>query len=266
MTDAIYMHYYNALGSGISNALHQNVCTVLASLPEAKIDDFLMPSLNRPILDLIHALAVTNSFHPKKGIEMSWKRYFLVCLIAMGPSYTLRSIVMGEPWAFVGSPTMIPCLIFSILLVGLLRGLPAPIGSLITMLNGMSSVVSVESGVRTLQGDLRVTALSCFLLGILNGSGGAVWNVLVQAWFGHGNYKWETLNSLIPIWILLSLTWNVVFWSKCAPNATTLTMIEYTLFAICVVYSILTSKPATQKQTPPAQKDKKETPNKKKTD
>jgi len=137
------------------------------------------------------------------------------------------------------------------------------------MLNAMSSIVSVESGVRALQADSRVSALSCILIGILNGSGGAVWNVLVQAWFVHGTYKWETLNSSIPLWILLSLTWNVVFWSKCTLNPTTIAMIQYTLFAISIAYpvvkSIFSPNPAATKQAPPTQTEKVAS-NKKKTE
>jgi hypothetical protein len=252
------MKAYHEAGVFLSTLLHDKVCPALSSVQNVSLDEAFFFSNNRPVLDLIHALSVANAYHPKKFNNYSWKKYFLVCLIASGPSWTLRSLVMGEPWSFVGSPTAIPCLLLAMTIAGLLGGLPGPVGQLVSTWNAMSSVVSVQGGVRILQSTPKVTPMASWLLGIANGSGGAVWNVLVQAWFGHGQYKWETLDRLIPSWILLSTTWNIFFWSNCTVNANTLALIEYALFLIIVLDSTvlrklesLATQPKTARPLPP---------------
>ena len=262
MSDALYMKLYDSLGAEGSALLHYRVCPALSGAISAQlVPELWTPALNRPVQDLIHALVVAHVYHPKNFKNYGLLKYFFVCLIAMGPSYTLRSIVMGEPWAFVYSPTAIPCLLFAMLVSLSLGGLPKRASSTLAILNLMSSVMSVQSGVKSLQGNPKVTALASLLLGTANGSGGLVWNILINAWFGpenlRGQYKWERINKALPGWILLSTVWNVYYWSNCPAGPHIDAAIQYALFFLLVAevyYSAWTTNaaanPAPSKSTP----------------
>ena len=190
---------------------------------------------NMPIIDLIHAISVAHTYQPKNFNNYSLKTYFMVCLIAMGPSSTLRSILTGGQWAFVGSPTAVPTLLIAMALVLLTGGLPSPLLSIVRLLNIMSTVTSVEGGIRHLSRNPDVTAIASFLLGIANAGGGGVWSVLVDAWFGSGQYRWARLSIPLPRWILISLAWNIVTWSKCAMTPFVYAFIEFSLYILLLV-------------------------------
>ena len=199
------------------------------------------PNLNDPVIDLIHAFAVANAYHPKNYGGYSLKRYFLVCLVAMGPSSTLRHIFLGRPWAFVDSISGIPALLLAMAVTLLLNGLPSPIASLVGLLNTMSTVTSVESGVRKLQAHPDVTSQAAFLLGIVNGGGGAVWSILVDGWCRSGRFAWEKLNPQLYRWVFISLFWNIAFWSKCKLTPHHIAVLQFTLYGLLLIDNFVTN-------------------------
>lgn len=239
MSEAWYMSYHNAFGAQIATTLHKEVCPLIEQTTPAWTGDWWLPMANMPIIDLIHALSVAHTYHPKNFKGYNWKIYFMVCLIAMGPSSTLRAIMTGRAWSFTGSPTAIPSLLIAMLITSLTGGLPAPLIGLVRLLNVMSTVTSVEAGVRALNKNPDITAIASFLIGLANTGGGQIWSVLVDAWFGSGEYKWSRLNSQFPRWVFVSLAWNIVVWSKCDMTPQMYAGIEMGIFAILLIDAIM---------------------------
>lgn len=240
------MQYYNAIGTDLAKGLHNTVCPAFASIVPANLQEsYWWPSQNRPLWDLIHALVVAHMYAPKNFRNYNVLTYLVVVIIALGPSYTLRALVTGEPWAFLISPTIGPCLLLSVGLVLLTGGLPQPIVSVLSIINHMSSVNSVHGGVVWYQNSPRITGAGAFLGGILHGCGGLVWSILVNAWFGSGLYQWERIPFGLPMWIVLSTVWNVFYWSNCNnPSGSYTLIVEITLFCILVVDSFVRARPS----------------------
>lgn len=238
MTDAYYWEFVESVGKNASALLHKEVCPVLKSFEPSVTSDFWLPSKNYVIVDLIHALCVVNAYHPKNFNNYSWKKYFLACLIAMGPSSTLRAILTGLPWAFTITSSTIPMLLVAMAFTMVVGRLPTPILGLLRYANNFSTVLSVRDGVLALHSNLRFSAIGCILVGIANGGGGAVWGILIAGWFGTGTFNWEKLNAKLPIWTLVSLVWNIVFWSKCNLAPINLAVVEVALYVLLCLDSL----------------------------
>jgi hypothetical protein len=215
------------------------VCPTLVEATNALPNSpYLHPGLWRPIWNLIHALVICHKYAPNKFNNYSVKVYFGVCLIAMSPSYTLRALVMGQPWGFVLTREILLFLAIGMFTVLILGGLPKRILSPLQLLNQMSTVLSVRGGVQYLQQFPGVTSSGCILVGILHGGGGTLWWILVNSWFGEMKYRWERINEDLPKWVAISVVWNIFFWSECSCGSN---LVEISLFVILVSHATLRS-------------------------
>lgn len=238
MSDALYMSFHNAIGDGIISRLHEQICPLIEYSTPAWTSYWWLPMENMPIIDIIHAFSVSHTYHPKYYKNYNWKIYFLVCLVAMGPSSTLRAIMTGRPWSFTGSPTTVPSLVLAMLITHWTGGLPAPLIGLIRLLNVMSTVTSVESGMRSLYKFPEMNAAAMFMIGLANTGGGTIWSVLVDAWFGSGQYKWSRVNEQFPRWVFVSLMWNAVILSNCSLTPHNYALVEIYIYVILLADAI----------------------------
>lgn len=244
MANDYYNYYYGQLNHRTSHFLYQNICPLIPH--EAPLTPYYHSwnILNNTIIfDAIHAILVTTKFNPIVGNnrKYSYFTYFFISLVGATPSHLLQNVLLGGSWFALKSNYLALLYIVLTLYHYCNCKFPSNFLSVLRVLSNMSLVASIYFGVKR---SMMVpnTAMGVFLIGILSGMGGYLWNAIVEFLWGSGKWLWLNFDYHFTRCCLLSLFWTILFKSECHIHETVEAALIWFVFFIIAIENIITER------------------------